>query len=212
MLQCFNFVILSLVRIWIFWNWSKNNKTKLCEHSKFIRILSENEKKIEYFVKHLSEITWDKPEYNKFCQIIQNLTDEQNSSISECLDLVRESNLLQQDGNRLLLNLSWISNDIIDHDFIQLCIPCYLYDKNININNQTIFRKDEKTQIFKKLLIQELLLWKTISNDFKEIAYKEEKEFLWEKQLTKLQKEQSQRNLFQLYWENPVRLNFLITM
>ena len=210
MLLCFNFVILSLVRIWIFWNWSKNDKTKLCEYNKFTRILSENEKKIEYFVKHLSEITWDKPEYNRFCQIIQNLTDEQNSSISEFLDLAKESNLLQQDWNRRLLNLSWISNDIIDHDFVQLCIPCYLYDKNININNQIIFREEEKTLIFKKLLIQELLLWKTISNDFKEFAYNNEKEFLWDKQLTKLQKEQSQRNLFQLYWESPVRLNFLI--
>ncbi len=210
LLLCFNFIILSLVRIWIFWNWNKDGKTKLCEYNKFIRILSENEKKIEYFTKYLSEIKWDKPEYKKFSQIIQNLTDEQNPSTSDCLDLIKKSDLLQQDWNQLLLNLTWILTDTIDHDFIQLCIPCYLYDKNIKINNQIIFREDEKNIIFKKLLIQELFLWKTISNDFKEFTYNKENEFLWDKQLTKLQKEQSQRNLFQLYWESPVRLNFLI--
>ena len=210
LLLCFNFIILSLVRIWILWNWNKDGKTKLCEYNKFVRILSENEKKIEYFIRHLSEITWDKPEYNKLSQIIQNLTDEQNPSISDCLDLVKESDLLQEDWKRLLLDLTWISNDIIDHDFVQLCIPCYLHDKNIKINNQIIFREDEKNIIFKKLLIQELFLWKTISNDFKEFTYDKDNEFLWDKQLTKLQKEQSQRNLFQLYWESPVRLNFLI--
>ena len=210
MLLCFNFIILSLVRIWILWKWNKNNKTKLCEYSKFIRILSENEKKIEYFIKHLSEITWDNPEYKKLSQIIQNLTDKQNPSIDDCLDLVEKSDLLQQDWNRLLLNLTWISTDIIDPDFILLCIPCYLHDKNIKIDNQTIFREDEKNIIFKKLLIQELLLWKTISDDFKEFRYNKEIEFLWDKQLTKLQKEQTQRDLFQLYWESPIWLNFLI--
>ena len=36
------------------------------------------------------------------------------------------------------------ANDIIDYDFIQACIPCYLHDKNIKINNDVIFNKKEK--------------------------------------------------------------------
>ena len=210
---CFDFILLSLVRIWTFWKKDQpdeTNKTKLCEYNKFIEILSENEKKIQYFVEYLTKLKWDRPEYEKFLQIIQNLTDEDNSSTNDCLKLVKNSELLYQEWNILFLNMTWISNDTIDNNFIQLCIPCYLYNKNIKINNQIIFKENERTKIFHELLIQEALLWQTISNNFLEIYYNKNNEFLWEKQLTKLQLEQSQRNLFKLYWENPIRLNFLI--
>lgn len=209
--SCFNYIILSLVRIGILWNyWNKDDKIKLCEQKNFIRILSENEKKIEYLIKHLSEITWDKPEYKKFSQIIENLLDESGSAANDCLKILDECKSLQKDWNWITLNLTWISNDTIDYDFIQSCIPCYLYDKNIKIDDQTIFNKDEKNKIFKELLIQELFLWNTISHNFLELSYDKTNEFLWDKQLTKLQLEQSQRDLFKLYWENPIRLNFLI--
>ena len=210
---CFDFILLSLIRIWIFWknlNQNKNNKLKLCEYNKFSTILSENEKKIQYFIKHLSEITWNKPEYNEFFKIIEDLADENSSSINECLKLAKNSQFLEQEWNWLLVNLTGISNDVIDNDFIQFCIPCYLYDKNIKLSNQTIFKEDEKIKIFKELLIQELLLWHTIWNNFMEISYDRENEFLWNKQLTKLQLEQSQRDLFNIYWENPIRINFLV--
>lgn len=209
---CFDFALLSLIRIWTFWkiSWNENNKTKLCEYNKIIRILSENDKKIEYFIQYLSTLTSEKPEYEKFSQIIQNLTDENNPSVSDCLKLVDNSKLLEKEWNYLLVNLAWMSNDIIDSDFIQLSIPCYLHDKNIKINEQIIFKKEERSRIFQELLIQELLLWKNISNKFLEISYDEDNEFLWDKQLSKLQLNHSQRDLFSLYWENPIRLNFLI--
>lgn len=210
---CFDFVILCLVRIWIFWKKSSsdnNNKTKLCEYNKFIRILSENDKKIEYFIEYLSSITWNKSEYETFSQIIQNLTDESSPSINDCLKLAKNSKLLSEEWNYILINLAELSNDIIDNDFIQLCIPCYLHDKNIKINDTIIIKKTERNQIFQNLIMQEVLLWKTIYNNFLEISYDKDNEFLWDKQLTKLQLNNSQRNLFSLYWENPIRLNFLI--
>ena len=210
---CFDFVLLSLIRIWTFWkkdSWEDTWKTKLCEYNKFIRILSENDKKIEYFIEYLSTITWNNPEYETFSQIIQNLTNENNSSVNDCLKLVKNSKLLEQEWNYLLTNLTGISNDIIDNDFVQLCIPCYLYDKNIKTHNTIILKKEERSQIFQELVIQELLLWKAISNNFLEISYNKDNEFLWDKQLTKTQLDHSQRDLFSLYWENPIRLNFLI--
>lgn len=210
-LTCFNYIILSLVRIWVLWNsWSKDDKLKLCELKNFIRILSENEKKILYFIKHLSEIMWEKSQYDDFSQMVQNLTDEVNSSSDEFLKLVKKSKLLEVDGNWILLNLSWISNDTIDNDFIQLCIPCYIQEKGIKINNQIIFNKDGESRILKELLLQELILWKNSYDNLIEFSYDEENEFLWDKQMTKLQWEQSQRDLFSLYWENPIRLNLLI--
>lgn len=210
---CFDFVLLSLIRMWTFWKkdrWENNWKTKLCEYNKFIRILTENDKKIEYFIEYLSTLTWKNTEYETFSQIIQNLTDENNSSTKDCIKLIKNSKLLEQEWNYLLTNLTGVSNDIIDNDFIQLCIPCYLYDKNIKTHNTIILKKEERSQIFQELIMQELLLWKTISNNFLEISYDKDNEFLWDKQLTKLQLNHSQRDLFSLYWENPIRLNFLI--
>ena len=87
---------------------------------------------------------------------------------------------------------------------------CYLHNKNININNQIIINKDERRKIFKELLIQELLIWQSISTKFLEYSYDEKKDFLWDKNLTKLQLEQFQRNIFSTYWENPIRLCFLV--
>ena len=159
---CFDFIILSLIRIWTLWikkGWKTNNY-KLCEYDKFFTTLSQNEKKIQYFTEHLSKITWEKPEYEKFLHIIQNLTDENNPTIKDCKKLVENSEFLEIDSNRLLLKIKWLSNDIIDYNFIELCIPCYLNSKNIEINNQTIFNNKEKDKIFKELLIQEAILWK----------------------------------------------------
>jgi hypothetical protein len=58
-------------------------------------------------------------------------------------------------------------------------------------------------------LIQELLLWETIYTDFIESSYEQKKEYLWKNNLTKFQIEQSQRDLFYTYWENPIRLCLL---
>ena len=210
---CFNFVLLSLIRIWAFWienNLTKNNRIKLCELDKFNKILSENEKKIQYFIKKLSEITWDNPEYERFSHIVENLINEDSTSTNDCLNLIKKSKFLEQEWTWLSTNLTKLSNDVFDNDFIQLCIPCYLHNKNIKTNQQIIFNKKDYVKIFKELLIQELLLWQTIWNEFMEVSYNKDEEFLWDKQLTKLQLEQSQRDLFTLYWENPIRLNFLI--
>ena len=211
--KCFDFILLSLVRSWTIWIknfWNKDNNQKLCEYDKFTPIISENEKKIEYLVQYLSKITKEKSEYSDFLAIIENLTDENNSTKKELLKLVENSQFLKHEWNRLLVNINWIINDSIDWDFIQSFIPCYLDSKGININNQIILKKDERNKIFKELLIQELLLWHTISSSFLEYSYDEKKEFLWDKQLTKLQIKQAQRDLFSLYWENPIRLCFLI--
>lgn len=205
--ECFNFILLSMVRAWILWL-NLKNENKLCEYNKLTYFFSENEKFIEYFIKELSKITWDKPEYDKFIQIIENLTSENNTT-DELLHLAKNSTFLKQEGNRLLLNINWLTNDIIDPEFIKLCIPAYLDSKSIKINNRIIFTEKDNN-IFKSLLIQELLLWHTLYNEFLEEDYKYEWEFLWDKQLSKLQIRQAQRDIFSLYWENPIRLNFLI--
>ena len=211
--KCFDFVLLSFVRAWTIWAkffWDKENSQKLCEYEKFPSIISENEKKIEYLIQYLSKITWEISEYNEFLKIIENITDENNSTKKELYKLIENSKFLNHEWNRLVLNINWMVNDTIDWDLIQSCIPCYLNNKKININDQIIIEKNERNKIFKDLLIQELLLWHTISNNFLEYSYNEEKEFLWDKQLTKLQIQQTQRDLFSLYWENPIRLCLLL--
>ena len=211
--KCFNFIILSLFRSWAIWQkyfWDKENTGKLCEYDKFPSLIFQNEKKIGYLIEYLSKITWKKSEYNDFLKIIENILDENNSTKKDFLNLTKNSKFLKHEWNRLLINTEWIINDTFDWDFIQSCILCYLYQKNININNQIIINKDERRKTFKELLIQQLLLWHTISTKFLEYSYDDNKDSLWNKHLTKLQLEQFQRNLFSTYWENPIRLWFLI--
>lgn len=211
--KVFDFIVLSLVRSGAIWQklfWDKENNQKLCEYDKFPIIIFENEKKIEYLVQYLSSITWKESDYDNFLKIIENITKENDSTVKDLLELTENSKFLKHEWNQLLLNINWIINDTIDWDFVQSCIPCYLHNKNININNQIIFDKDEKNKIFKELLIQELLLWQNISSEYLEHSYDEKKEYLWSKELTKLQIEQTQRDLFSLYWENPVRLCLLV--
>ena len=208
---CFDFVLLSLLRAWIIWkkNWD-NEYFKIWEINKFLKILSENEKKIEYFVKYLSDIKWNKSEYDQFLKIVQNITDEQNSSSSDLIKLIKDSEYIEEEWNQLFLKISWLLDDTIDPDFIQLCVLSYLKSKGININNKVIYNREDKLQIFQELLVEEILLWDNIIDNFEEIVYDKSNEFLWDKQLSKLQLEQNQRNLFQQYGENPIRLNFLV--
>ncbi len=209
---CFNFILLCLIRAWtispkLSWN---HKEYKLCEYNKFFKILSENEKKIQYLTEYLWKTTWEKSEYKEFFELIENLTNEDDSAIKNLLKLIKNCKFLKYEWNYLFIELKWTSNDMLNPDFIELCIPCYLENKWIKINNQIIFDKNGKNRVFKELLIQELLLSKTINNNLIEISYDKNKEFLWEKQLSKIQLEQSLRNIFSLYWENPIRLNFLI--
>lgn len=210
--SCFDFVLLSLIRIWTLptketWN---INEYKICEYDKFPKILTENEKKIKYLTEYFWTITWKKSDYDKFLKIIENITDENNSTIKDLLNLIKNCKFLTHEWNFLLIKLKWTTNDIINPDFIELCIPCYLYNKWIKIDEQIIFDKKEKDKIFKEILMQELLLWKNLSKDFLEYSYNRNEEFLWDKQLSKIQLEQAQWNIFSSYWENPIRLNFLI--
>ena len=205
---CFNFTLLSLVRAGILWLGLKN-ENKLCEYDKLPYFFSENEKMIECFIRKLSKITWDKPEYHKFSEIIESLTSENKIANNDLLYLVKNSKFLNQEGNRIILNINWLTNDVIDPEFIKLCIPAYLNSKNIKLNNKIVFTEKDKNNIFKTLLIQELL-WHTLYNEFVEENYKYNNEFLWDKQLSKLQIEQAQRDIFSLYWENPIRLCLLI--
>lgn len=211
--KCFNFVLLNLFHSWAIWQknfWDKKNTWKLCEYDKFPLIIFQNEKRIEYLIEYLSKITWEKSEYDDFLKIIENILDENNSTKKELLELTKKSKFLKYEWNRLSINIEWTINDTFDGDFIQSCILCYLHNKNININKQIIINKDERRKIFKELLIQELLIWQSISTKFLEYSYDEKKDFLWDKNLTKLQLEQFQRNIFSTYWENPIRLCFLV--
>jgi hypothetical protein len=209
---CFDFVLLSLIREWTLQtkeNWN-DHEYKLCEYDKLPKILSENEKKIRYLIEYFETTTWKKLDNEKFLKIIENLTDENNSTIKDLFSLIKNCKFLIHEWNFLIAKLKWTTNDIINPDFIELCIPCYLYNKWIKINDQIVFDENEKDKIFKELLMQELLLSHTISNNFLEYSYNKNDEFLWDKQLSKTQLEQAQRNIFSLYWENPIRLNFLI--
>lgn len=210
---CFDFVLLSLVRMWVihprntYWD---TNQYKVCEYDKFYKILSENQEKIEYFIQQLSRITWEKTEYNLFINFVESLVENDKSSIKDLSNLVKNCKFLDHKWIWLLLNVNWIVSDMIDLDFIQLCIPCYLDTKWIKIKNETVFIEGEKDRIFKEILVQQLLLWRLLSDNLLEEHYCAESEFLWDKELTKFQLEQSQWNSFMLYWENPVRLNLLV--
>ena len=209
---CFDFVLLSLIREWtistkITW---KKSEYKLWEYDKFYRLLSENEKKIEYLVWYLWKITWEQPGYDKFLQYIENITDENDSTLKDLSVLVKGSKYLKLEWNYLFVKLKWIVDDVIDTDFVELCIPCYLQSRGIKLNNQIIFGENERNKIIKELLIQELLLSDNIANNFLECSYDKQAEFLWDKQLSRVQLEQSQWSIFSLYWENPIRLNYLI--
>ena len=198
---CFNFIFLSLIR-----EGTIENKTY--EYDKIFSLLFQNEKKIQLFVQHLSNITWTKAEYDEFLHIIRNLFDEISPTTNDCVKLIKNCKYIDQEWTSLIINIEWIPKDVIDPELIHLCIPCYLND-SIKIDDHITMNTGERNKIFKALLIQELLLWKTIFHNFTEytcLGY----DFLWNKQLTKIQIEQSQRDSFLTYWENPIRLNFLI--
>ena len=211
---CFNFILLALVREWTLWIrkfWPDiEYPLKLCEYEKIFTIFSKNEKKIQNFIQYLSHIHWEKPEYKKLITIIQDLTDESNSSIWDCTKLIENSQFIKIEDNRLLLNIDWISNKIIDPDLIQFFVPCYLNEKKITFEDNLIYDKSQRSLIFQYIIIQQLILWKPIANNFIEYTYKPENEFLWHEQLSKKQMEQSLREFFVANGENPIRLNFLI--
>ena len=198
---CFNFILLSLIREWTI-------KNRVYEYDKFLLLLSENEKKIQHFMQHLANIIWNKSEHEEFLHIIQNIADENSSTKGECVKLIKNCKYINEDWNWILINIEWLSNDIIDPEFIHLCIPCYL-NNIIWIEEHVILNENERHDAFESLLIQELLLWKTIFKSFTEYSCTNY-EFVWNKQLNKIQIEQSQRDSFLTYWENSVRLNFLI--
>ena len=209
---CFDFVLLSLIRAWTIctkdsWN---SEDSKLCEYDKLYKKFSENEKKIEYFVQYLSTITWNKHEYTKFLEIIEDLADENSSAIKDFTTLIKKCKFLYVNWNWLFITIKWIISDVIDPDFIELCIPCYLNNRWITTNSEIVFNKEGKNKVFRELLIQCLFLWEPISKTLLEYSYNENIEFLWDKQLTKFQIKQSQWDTFSLYWENPIRLNLLI--
>ena len=207
---CFDFVFLSLLRAWIIQTKDYLNDNKICECDKFYIKFLENEKKIEYLVGYLSTITWKKSEYYKFLEIIENLTDENNSTLKDFQNLTKKCKYLDIQWNWVISKTQWVTNDVIDSDFIELCIPCYLQSKWININTQTIFSEDEENKIFKQLEIQQLLLWKTITNSLIQYSYNQETEGDSNKLSQKFQSEQSKWETFAMYWENPIRLTLLI--
>ena len=210
---CFNFTLLSLVLAWVLWIknfWNDKKENRLCDYHKLFNTFSENEQKILYFVQYLSKITWEKSEYADFLWIIRDLSEENNHSTNALLKLIDNCKFITKEWDWIFLNINWIMSDIISPDLIQLCIPCYLESKGIKINNQVISTNKQRSINFEGLLVQELLLWHTIYKDFFEESYIEDDEFLWDKQLTKSQIEQRQWDLFSIYWENPIRLNFLI--
>jgi len=198
---CFNFVLLSLIREWTV-------KNKAYEFDKFVSAISQNEKKIQYFLQDLSKIIWEKPEHEEFLNIIKNLTDEVSPSINDFSKLIKNCKHINQEWNQIIINIEWLYNDVFDPEFVHLCIPCYLHS-NIHIEDHMIINEDERNLAFQEVLIQELLLWKVIFHKFTEFSCKSY-EFLWDKQLNKTQMEQAQRDSFLTFWENPIRLNFLI--
>ena len=206
---CFDFVLLSMVRSWIIWMYL-DKEYKLCEYDKMYVNFLDNEKKIDYFVQYLSEITWKKEEYDKFMRIVENLSNESNSTVDDLYTLIDNSSFLRHEGNWLILGVDWLVDDIIDPEVVQLCIFSYLKSKWIKFNNQEIFSENDRWKIFKWLLIQEALDWDTIFSKFLEENYDEKSEYIWNKELTKLQLEQAQRDLFSFYWENPIRLSLLV--
>ena len=213
--KCFDYVLLSLARIWSLWDkwfYDKNSGLwKICEYEKIFQIFSQNEKKVCYFIQELVKKSWEKTEYSKVLKIFQNLTDENNSTITDCRKLIEGSEYLLKEWNWLLLNFHGIPDDVLDPDFLQLCLPCYVNSsKSSKINTKIVYDEQERDKIFYQIILQYLFLWKSLSDEFLEISYSKENEFLWDKELSKLQLEQAQRNLFDLYWENPVRMSFLL--
>ena len=209
----FDFVLLSLIRAWTLQTKDTLNKNeyRLCEYEKLHKILAENEKKIEYIVEDFLKANWNNSDHIPFLRIIENLTDENNSTKKDLTKLINNCKYLKHEWNYLFAKLKWNTNDIINPDFIELCIPSYLYNKWIQINSQLIFNEEEKNKVFKNLLVQQLLLWNVINKDLSEYSYEKNNEFLCDKQLSKVQFEQLQRNIFSLYWENPIRLNLLVS-
>ena len=211
--NCFNIIILSLVNAWILWIksiWKDSQEYKICEYDKIFTILSQNEKIIENFIKYFSNKFWEQEIYNKILEIIQNLTNENNSSINECTKLIENCKFIKQEWVWILLNIEWLPNDIINPEFYQSCISSYLNDKNIKINNQIFINENEINKTFEELLAQELLLWKTLFNEIIEFPCNKNNETFIENLWNKIQINQSQQEIISSFWENPIRLNLLI--
>lgn len=212
--KCFNFVLLSLLRIWSFkirdfWTKKDTPSKRLCKYEKFFTILSQNEKRVYNFINQLKDIEWDNEDFSYLLKIVENLTND-NFAKSECNKLIKNSEFLKQEWDRLFLDNVWweIFDDYFSADFIDFASLCYISHNN-QINNHCIYSKQDRKNLFEELTIEYLLLGKSLYNSFSEISYDDTAENFWNKQLTKLQKEQSQRDLFSLYWENPIRLTFL---
>ena len=214
--KLFDFVLLSLIRIGAIWTdgfWEKNDKKselKLCKYDKFFTLLFQNEKRIKNFLKNVPGESWGKNESSKFMKIIQNLMDENNPSIDECNKLIKGSRFIKLDGDRLIFdNSQEIYRDFFSDDFLQRSSLCYINNIPRQISDKRIYSHESRAEVFQELALEYLLLGKSIYQEFMEFSYDEENEFFWDKQLSKLQLEQTQRNLFQLFWENPVRLTYL---
>lgn len=200
---CFDFIVLCLYNIWAIWYkefWTiqnDNSLQKLCEYEKLFVILSEHEKAIQYFVNFLQSFTKEKKEYTKFIEMVQNLIDDNNSSLDEFSELIKNSKVLGQNWNWLLLKIKWLSNEIFYPNFLQLCIPCYIKEKNISISQIKISDMKKRVDCFYDVLIQQLFLWDLIYSNFEEFSYEENSGFT----------PSSQQNFL---WENPIRLMFLV--
>lgn len=213
--KCFDLVLLFLVNLWVLWNrWfydKKNDLWKICEYEKIFQVFSQNEKKICNFVLYLSENFWENFDSSKLLKIFQNLGDESNSTINDCRKLLDNSEFLIKERDWLFFKFQWISDDVLDPDFVQFCVWCYVNSReNSKINPKIVYDRSERNDIFYQIILQYLFLWNPISTEFLEMSYDKEKEFLWEKELSKLQLEQTQWNMFNLYWENPIRLGLLL--
>ena len=136
--------------------------------------------------------------------------DENNPSISDCDKLLKNSKYIKQEWDWLIFNSSQeIYEDFFSDDFLQLSALCYIHDMDIDISDKIVYSEENRSEIFQEIALQYLFFAKSLYKDFLEFSYDRDNEFLWDKQLTKLQLEQAQRNLFQLFWENPIRLTYL---
>ena len=123
--------------------------------------------------------------------------------------MLQKSKILKQEWNWILVDCKWNFDENLDPDFIQLWSTCYIDSKWIQLNDQFIHSEQERTLVFYQLILQKLFLWRSLSHEFLEYSYDKENEFIWNKDLSKSQIEQSQWNMFALHWESPIRLSFL---
>lgn len=206
----FDLIILNLIRIWNLYSkefWDNQNKNKkICDYDKLFSILSQNEKEILYFIKFLQNKYWEKLEYSKLIKIIQNLTDENNSTIEECSKLIEHSNVLKIEWNSIFIKIEWLSNEILSPDFLQHYTLPYLCEKNIDIQSDLLITENNIENIITDLIFQKIITWKFIFNQFSKIEYNIENESKFKNLTLPQQIQETQRNIFSAYWENPVRL------